>query len=153
PNAPAAAHTVSVHPQDYVTFPHDFPTYTITVPATGTAPGLLFLAPVKTNGPARNFLFIADDSDEPVFWQAAGLSGFDFKLQPDRSLTYYDTSDNVFHILDNTYSQTRTIAASGAMADLHDLQIISDTGHWHSLLLIYNSQIVDMTQFGGYLTA
>jgi uncharacterized repeat protein (TIGR01451 family) len=152
-NAPAAANAVSVNPQNFVTFPHDFPAYTITVPATNTAPGLLFMAPVKASGAARNFLFIVDDSGQPVYWQPAGLSGFDFKLQPDGSLTYYDTSDDVFHVLDTTYSQTKTIAAVGGLADLHDLQIITDTGHWHSLLLIYNSQTVDMTQFGGYPTA
>ena len=51
--APSAA-AVAVHPQDYVTFPDDFPAYTITVPASGTAPGLLFMAPFPVPGLARD---------------------------------------------------------------------------------------------------
>jgi len=77
PAAPAGPQTVALHPQDYVTFPDNFPAYTVTVPAANTAPGLLFLAPFFTGTSDRNYLFIADDSGEPVFWQAARVQAVD----------------------------------------------------------------------------
>lgn len=151
PSVPAA---VTEHPQDDVTFPHDFPALTITVPASGTAPGSLFMAPIPlTTGPS--FLYIADDSGEPVYWQRMppGISAIDFKQQPDGSLTYFDSQTAGWHVLDNTYSTTRIITATnGYTADLHDLQILPNGD---ALFLIYDPHQIDMSHIisGGVTTA
>jgi hypothetical protein len=153
PSGPVQASSVAMHPQDDVTFPDDFPAYTVTVSASGTAPGSLFLAPFNLSG-HRNFLSIMDDTGEPIFWQASAGVGFDFKRQPDGTLTYYDSADFRFHVLDNTYTEIKTIgAANGYTADVHDLQILPNGD---ALLLIYDPQIVDTTTIitsGGYTTA
>ena len=149
-SAPAATGALALHPQDDVTFPDNFPAYTVTVPATGTAPGLLFLAPLGLIDPG-GFLFIASDTGEPVFWQKTAQGGFDFKQQPDGTLTYFDVATSRYRVLDNTYTQIKTIAAAnGYVANIHDLQILPDG---HALFLIYDPQITDMSQFGGYKTA
>jgi len=59
---------------------------------------------------------------------AAGrLCAFDFKKQPDGSLTYFTRFDNKFHVLDNTYSQTNTIAAPYTYtAEYRDVAIRTD---------------------------
>jgi Arylsulfotransferase (ASST)/Bacterial Ig-like domain len=152
PSTPAA---VNGHPQDYVTFPDDFPAYTVTVPATNTAPGLLFSAPfpVLTGGPSE--LFIYDDTGEPVYWKEMppGAQGYDFKVQPDGHLTYFSGADNKFHVLDNTYTEVKSVgAANGYTADLHDFQILPNGD---ALFLIYDPQPVDMSQIitGGVPTA
>src|SRR5262249_31677286 len=73
------------------------------------------------------------------------------KKQPDGSLTYFDQVDNKFHVLDSTYSETRAIGAiNGYTADIHDLQILPNGD---ALFLIYDAQVTDTVQFGGYPTA
>ena len=152
-SAPAAPNAVVVHPQDYLTFPDNFPAYTVTVPATGTAPGLLFLAPIKVTPPTTNsYLLIADDSGEPIFWQATGFPAFDFKRQPDGSLTYFAQTDVRFHVLDSNYHEIKTIAAANGytITDPHDLQILPNG---HALFMVADPEITSTVQFGGYPTA
>src|SRR5260370_13960285 len=150
--APVAANAVTFNPQDYVTFPHDFPAYTVTVPASGTALGLLFPAPFSL-GAGRSFNFIADDTGQPVYWQAMppGIVAQDFKQQPNGSLTYFSSADHQFHALDNSYSETTTYqAGNGYLADLHDLQLLPNG---HALLMIYDPEPYDTSALGGYVTA
>ena len=147
---PTAPNAVAAHPQDYVTFPHDFPTITVTTPASGTSNGLLFTAPFSIAG-GRTFLSIMDNTGEPVYWKSTVASFSDFTQQSDGTLTYMDTVDFKFHVLDSTYAETRTIAAVGSLpADPHDLQISPDG---HALLLIYDPEITDTLAFGGSMSA
>ncbi|MEP7357535.1 MAG: aryl-sulfate sulfotransferase [Anaerolineales bacterium] len=143
------------HPQGYATFPDDFPAYTVTVPASGTAPGLLFMAIIPwINQRPAHYLFIADDTGEPVYYQSTGASSsFDFKLQPNGRLSYYSSSNSKFHVLDNTYTEVEAIGAgNGYTADLHELQLLPNG---HALLMIYDSHVQDMSAItpGGYTTA
>src|SRR4029079_8905875 len=109
-------------------------------PASNTAPGLLFVAPFPgTPNTGRSFLSILDNTGEPIFWQAGAATFTDFKRQSDGTLTYFDSSNNRFHVLDSGYNEVKTIiAANGYTADLHDLQILPNG---HALLLIYDPQI------------
>jgi hypothetical protein len=155
PAAPNGPGGLAAHPQDYVTFPDDFPAYTITVPANGTAPGLLFLAPFRPFMGGPSYLFMADDTGEPVYWQAfpPGAQAVDFKRQPNGWLTYFLSSDLRFHALDNTYTEVATFASgNGYQTDQHELQVLPNG---HVLLMSYDAELVDMSVIttGGQTTA
>jgi hypothetical protein len=142
PNGPGG---LAVDPQDYVTFRHNFPVNTITVPATDTAPGFLFLAPFRLVNGSQSYLFVADDSGEPVYWQALplGAQSYDFKRQPNGWLTYFLSSDARFHALDNNYAQVAAFAAgNGYSTDQHELQVLPNG---HVLLLSYDGELVNMS--------
>lgn len=154
PAVPSAPGALAQHPQDDVTFPDDFPAYTVTVPGANTAPGLLFMAPIPL-GAGPNFVYITDNNGEPVYVNRlpTGDGVYDFKEQPDGSLTYYDFTVQGWHVLDNTYKETRLISAvNGYSADLHDLQILPNGD---ALFLIYDPHQIDMSQIisGGVATA
>jgi len=147
--APSAPGALALHPQDDVTFPDNFPGYTVTVPANDTAPGLLFSAPSALTTTLPGFLFIAKDNGAPVYWRAmpAGSSAFDFKEQPNGQLSYFSSADMKYHLLDNTYTEVRTISAvNGYTADLHELQILPNGD---ALFDIYDTEPYDLTPLGG----
>ena len=154
-SAPSSQAAVAGYPQDYITFPDEFPPYTITVPATGTAPGLLFMAPFGTMPNASGpYLYIADDRGEPVFWKALGVkNAFDFKPLWNGQLSYFYTADSGYHILDNSYTEVEVVrAGNGYIADQHEFQLLPDA---HALLMAYDPQLVDMSVIttGGQVTA
>ena len=154
---PASAGSASQTNSSFLTLPSGFPSYTVTVPANGTGSGDLFIAPIifATGTGLHPYLLILNDSGEPVFHMQMPLDSFitDFKRQPSGLLTYYDSTSDNFKVLDSSYSVVDTFqAGNGYSTDVHDLQILPDG---HALLMIYDPQIVDMSQIaaGGYPTA
>lgn len=78
---------------DYVTLPDDFPTISVTVAASGTADGYIFMSNHHLFwNRSRSYLLILDDGGEPVFYRrmTTGKPTNDFKLQPNGLLTYWD---------------------------------------------------------------
>jgi hypothetical protein len=146
---------VAPRPQDYITFPDDFPAYTITVPASGTAPGLLFMSPFPI-GPVTTtrYLLAADESGEPVYWQALGPhNGFDFKRLWNGQLAYFWVGDGQFHVLDDTYTEVEIVGTgNGYETDEHEFQLLSNG---HILLMSYDPQMVDLSVIttGGNVSA
>ena len=136
--------------RDYVTVPDSFPTISVTTPASGTADGYLFLAPFTIGdghfgGDEPPYLLILDDQGEPVFYRElpAGETAFDFKRQPGGELTYVLTESG-FHVLDETYTEVAVYTAgNGYKHDIHDFQLRPDG---RALLMIYDGQIVDMSE-------
>jgi hypothetical protein len=162
PNAGQASDSsnspVTYTAKSFATLPDTFPAITVTVPASGTAEGYLFLSnfltyPTFLN--SKGYLLILDDQGEPVYagQMAEGWPYIDFKKQPDGTLTYYDIPLGGFKALDSSYTLTDTYkAGNGYRADFHELLVLPDG---HVLLMIYDEQTVDMSQIvaGGVPTA
>ncbi len=131
---------------DVVGLPADFPAISVTVPASDTAEGYLFLASLRWPGAdpsTRSYLLILDDSGEPVYYKRC-LYSLDFKRQPNGMLTYWDYGDNFFNVMDASYTVVDTVqAGNGYEINRHDLQILP-SGHY--LFTIYDPQPVDMSE-------
>lgn len=140
----------------YVTLPGDFPAITVTVPASNTAPGYVFVT--NFTGPglptAAPYVMILDNQGEPVYYhkQPPNLAGTDFKKQPDGTLTYYDRSVGAVRALDDTYETVKLYRARNHWTNHHDFQLLPNG---NQLYLIYDPQTIDMSRIapGGYPTA
>lgn len=145
-----------MNPAAYVTVPDDFPTITVTVPASNTAPGYIFIT--SFDGPglptAAPYIMILDNRGDLVFWhkQPPNRAGTDFKKQPNGWLTYYDRTVGKFRALDETYSTVRLFGAINHWTNHHDFQLLPNG---HQLYLIYDPRTIDMSQVvpGGHPNA
>ena len=133
----------------YVTAPADFPEITVSIPASGTAEGLIFLSTfyfdLRNQVPSQPYLLILDNTGEPVFYRKMPVGNplIDFKPQPDGTLTYADFQNNQIYVLDNTYTLVRTITAkNGFKADNHEVLVLPDG---NVLYMIYDARTVDMS--------
>ncbi len=135
----------------FVTLPSDFPTITVTTALSDTGDGYIFIAPFVGFAPPTSYAMIMDQSGQPVYYRKLIGITTDFKKQPNGTLTYW--SDGTYYAIDNSYNIVETYqAGNGYATDLHDLQVLPNG---HALLMIYDPQIVDMSQIvaGGYPTA
>lgn len=131
----------------YRTAPGDMPRFDVTQGAGSPGTGYVFMSPfdfTRTLG-VPPYLLILDNNGEPVYYQRMkGLpTAMDFKLHDNGLLTYYDRRQEVHVALNNQYEVVTTLPANGYTADLHDIQIL-DNGH--IVFLVYNEQVVDMSQ-------
>lgn len=134
----------------YATVPADFPTITVTTPASGTADGYVFISPFPGVPATTSYLIIADNSGQPIYYEKLGLAA-DFKVQSNGLLTYWEgiftaagIGGGTYYAMDNSYKIVDTYqAGNGYQADLHDLQLLPNG---HALLIIYDNQTVDMSQ-------
>lgn len=143
-------------PSTYVTVPDDFPVITVTVPASNTAPGYIFITSFAGPGlptPAP-YLMILDNQGEPVFYQKQppNQAGTDLKKQPNGWLTFYDRTIGKFRAIDETYTTVRIYGAIDRWTNHHDFQLLPNG---HQLYLIYDPRVVDMSQVvpGGHPNA
>jgi hypothetical protein len=135
----------------FVTVPSDFPVMTMTVPVSNTGDGYIFIAPINFGSGTTPYLLILDNTASPVYYKRLDANAFDFKKQPNGLLTYYKSG--VYLAMDSSYNIVDTYqAGNGYSTDLHELQLLPNG---HALLMIYDPQIVDMSQIapGGYTTA
>jgi hypothetical protein len=133
---------VSLHAD---TVPTGFPGIQSTVHGAPSS-GYLFLSNLKFQFPPviDPYLMILDNAGDPVFYRKMPQYCFDFKLQPNGLLTYYDNATNRFYALDSTYAVVDSFfCGNGYPTDLHELRLL-DNGH--SLLMSYDWQRVDMSQ-------
>ncbi|MCL4487616.1 MAG: aryl-sulfate sulfotransferase [Chloroflexi bacterium] len=140
PWAPAKP-SLSTAPR-FVTVPPDFPTYTVTTAANGTANGYVFIAPFPWGAGGAPYLLILDNSGQPVYYQRANGQLTDFKVQPNGLLTYFQGGQ--FYAMDSTYNVIDTYAAgNGYVTDEHELQLLPNG---HALLLGKDYETMDLTQ-------
>lgn len=140
----------------YVTLPADFPTITVTVPASNTAEGYLFVT--NFTGPglptAAPYAMILDNQGEPVFYdkRPPNQAATDFRKHPNGQLTYYDRSTGWFRALDQTYATVGFYHAKWHYTDHHDIELLPNG---HQRYLSYDPRIIDMSAIvpGGYPTA
>lgn len=121
--------------------PTDFPRVTVTT-STASSTGLIFTSPANRGGVA--YLALYDNSGAPVFFRTLPSRANDFKKHPNGLLTYYQRGLNRHVVLDDTYEVIEEIrAGNGYTSDAHDLQILPNG---HVLLMIYDRQIIDMSE-------
>ena len=138
----------------YVTAPSTLPVISVTTPASGTAPGYIFLANFfAPNKPT--FLLILDDEGELVYYKASTIANLvfaDFKVQPKGSLTYFEgfnnvTINGVFQEMNSSYEMTQTWQPGIPYpADVHDLHLLPNG---RALIMIYDIQSRDLSAYGG----
>jgi hypothetical protein len=119
-----------------------YPTITTTLYGT-PAPGRLFLASFPIGAAGSPYLMIVGNAGGPVFARAAPQFCTDFKEQPDGRLTYYDTANAKFYIMDNTYTVVDSVVCGNEFyTDLHELRLLPNG---HALLMGIDLEIVDMS--------
>jgi hypothetical protein len=113
----------------------DPPPVTILHAASGTAPGLLFLAP--SSGPGQRGVLILDDAGQPVWFEPTGLPAMNFRAQKLHGapvLTWWQAlpggglgrGEHV--VADASYREiARFPAGHGRPSDLHEL-LLTDRG-------------------------
>jgi len=127
------------------TLPSDFPRVTLTA-SDNPAPGKIFICNFSYDpaDPTPSYLQILDNTGAPVFYRKMPMTCFDFKVQENGSLTYYDSNHQSFTELDSTYNVVRSIACgNGYLTDIHELRILSDGD---ALLLAQDYETVDMSK-------
>jgi hypothetical protein len=138
--------------------PGDFPSITITVPASDTAEGYLFLTAFRWPPPGAkaSYLLILDNTGQPVYYNrlasALAATGYDFKRQAGNLLTYFDRDQRKLWVMDSTYTVTDAWQTTRGLMDQHDAQLLPNG---HALLMAYDPKEVDMSQLvpGGSPTA
>jgi Arylsulfotransferase (ASST) len=134
------------------------PLVTILHPASGTAPGLIFLAPkrkVAQDGP-----MIIDDRGQVVWFDPLPAKGVtDFKVQRYQGrpvLTWwqgqvakggYSGSASGYMIMDSSYHVIKVVhAGNGLTGDIHDFQL---TPSGTALMTIFHKVPYDLSSIGG----
>ena len=119
------------------------PPITVTLTTGDPTDDFIFTAP---SVPGNNWLTIMDSSGRIEFSRQFPNRVFDFKAQGDK-LTYFT---GYFEVLDQYYQLIDTWKAVGYPTDNHDLQLL-DNGN--ALLLVYKPRTVDLSAYGGHVTA
>jgi hypothetical protein len=143
------------------------PAITVGTPASGTAPGLVFVAPTGHNAmfvtqattPGQFGPMILDNSGEPVwFLPLATEVAQNFRAQTYRGrpvLTWYEgptgsTYGGSCVIYDGSYRELKRVhGGNGYSCDLHEF-LITERGT--ALLSIYNEVTANLTSIGGPAT-
>jgi hypothetical protein len=130
----------STRVQESLTLPEDFPP--IRILKNGTPEGNpLFLGSFAW-GPDTSspYLMILNRDGRPLFYRRA--EGWDFTVQPNGSLTYYDESLGYFVALDSSYHIVDMYACgNGYATNEHELRVLPNG---HALLMSYDRRIVPM---------
>lgn len=143
------------------------PVVSFGVPANGTAPGYLFLAPFDIGAATSAYQstpdnlshsgpLVVDDGGEPVWFLPLGSTtamGLQVqRYQGRRVLTWYEgqvlgPEGGSFYVYDLTYHQVAHVKAGhGRKGDLHDFVITPDDT---ALITIYGQIAADLTSIGG----
>ncbi len=109
------------------TFPPDFPTLKVTTSDSPTA-GYIFLATNVQPNSYGNYLIIADNNGNPVFYRAPGQGAIlGFTIQPTGVLTYLTQNTNTYYVMNTSLQVIDSITAgNGYKTDNHELQILPD---------------------------
>ncbi len=133
---------------DFLTVPQDIPHFELAASSADPSEGDLFVAPFYwTESTVGSYLLIMDRQGKLVYYQsmADALDAWDFKVQPNGMLTYYDQKDSTVYVMDSHYKVVDTYqAADGYSADLHDFQLLPNG---NALLMIYDAETIDMRKY------
>jgi len=143
PDHVAPIPATQLHPVLADTLPVDFPA--ISASTFGiTAPGKLFLANMRFTGSYAPYLMILENSGQPVFYRALQDRVWDFKIQPNGMMTYYDSFSQAYLVMDTAYQVVDTIrCGNGYSTDVHELRVLPNG---NALLMSYDPQVVDMSR-------
>jgi hypothetical protein len=131
----------------FLTLPQDIPHYRVSTALPEAGEGYIFVAPFYwTKTTIGSYLLILDGKGRIVYYQSVAddLAAFDFKVQPNGLLAYWDQKDSTFHLMDAQYRMVDSYqAGNGYVADLHDFQILPNG---NVLLMAYDDETVDMSK-------
>jgi hypothetical protein len=123
--------------------PLDFPYFRVT-DLGDQSPGRIFMSPFGTTSRTTPYLMILETSGSLFFYRRLQASGYDFKVQPNGMLTYFDTHAGYFYGMDSSYKIVDVFkCGNGYATDVHDLQILPNG---HALLLGDDPKKVDMSK-------
>ncbi len=126
---------------DFLTVPQDIPHYTVSKTSPDAGEGDIFVAPFYwTKAKVGSYLLILNGQGQLVYYQsmADALDAWDFKVQPNGLLSYYDQKDSIFYLMNSHYQIVATYqAGDGYLADLHDFQLLPDG---NALLMVYDAR-------------
>jgi hypothetical protein len=107
------------------TLPSDFPPLTVTVSDSPTH-GYIFLATNIQQKFFGNYLIIADNNGNPVFYRNVGqYPALDFTIQPTGVLTYFIANKLIYYVMNTSLQVIDSITAgNGYVCDDHELQIL-----------------------------
>lgn len=132
----------------FLTVPQDIPHFRVTTPATDMSEGDVFVSPFYwTKNTTGSYLLILDGQGKLVYYKSMAdeLGAFDFKLQPNGMLSYYDQLTSRYVLMNSKYQVADTYqAGNGYVADLHDFLLLPNG---NALLMAYDAQSIDMSQF------
>jgi Arylsulfotransferase (ASST) len=132
---------------DFLTVPQDIPHFTVTQASPDNGEGDIFVAPFYwTKSTVGSYLLILNGQGQLVYYQsvAEAQSAFDFKVQPNGLLSYFDQKSTTFYVMDSHYKVVNTYqAGNGYTADLHELQLLPNGD---ALLMAYDDETVDMSK-------
>ncbi len=113
------------------------------IPLEDTSGELLFLAPFTPDNSVAPSLLIQDNLGSIVFQRTMPRPCFDFKLQPDGRMSYFDSTPGKFMLMNSAYVVVDSVACgNGYATDAHELRVLPN-GHY--LLLGIDPQVVDMS--------
>jgi hypothetical protein len=118
----------------------DVPKFSITS-AAGCDSNYIFLATTTSLAP---YIMIIDNNGNPLFAQKTTGGVYDFKPQPNGTLSYYDIKMDGYYILDDNYNLIDSIRClNGIETDIHELRILPNGNY---LILGFDTHKVDMSQ-------
>jgi outer membrane protein assembly factor BamB len=131
----------------FLTVPQDIPHFRVTTPDADSSEGDIFVSPFYwTKNTTGSYLLILDAQGRLVYYKsmAEDLGAFDFKLQPNGMLSYYDQLTSNYVLMNSSYQVVDTYqAGNGYVADLHDFLLLPDG---NALLMAYDAQSIDMSK-------
>lgn len=121
-------------------FPDDLPKFKI-VKSYGCDTSSIFLAPTASKVP---YLMIIDNEGTPKFFKKVKGSIYDFKPQPNGTLSYFDRGGDCFYIMNKNYELIDSIKCIGDLyTDFHEFRILPNGNY---LILGFDSRIIDMSR-------
>jgi hypothetical protein len=130
------------------------PNINVTV-SDNPSPGCLFLSNIvfNVNIPNQNHILILENDATPVFARQMPQRIFDFNKQPNGNLTYFDQAKGKYFEMNPSYNVIDSYyTGNGYLTDLHELRVLPNG---NALLMSYDKQIIDMSQYvpGGNTSA
>ena len=120
--------------------PANVPVFSISSSA-GCDTNEIFLATTSSSAP---YIMIIGNNGIPVFAQKTDGGVYDFKPQPNGTLSYYDIKMDSYYILDKDYNLIDSIRClNGIETDIHELRILPN-GNF--LILGFDAHKVDMSK-------
>jgi hypothetical protein len=130
----------------------NFPPMEISIHDTSATTGYYFIAPYASSPPYSysHPQLILDRLGKVVWYrvfpgQPGNTTTYDFKIQPDKRMTYYSIVRKKYFVMDSTFMIKDSLdAANGFELDVHDLQFLPN-GHY--LLLALETRIRNLTGY------
>lgn len=138
------------------TVPADFPLISVSLLNEPTAPGFLFFTThtLQSNNKQSRYAIIADNNGDLIFYRQIDDDLLaNFTVQSNGNLTLSNWSEDYHMVLNNRYEVVEVVRGYvDREVDSHEFVITEDN---HKLMIIYDNEVVDMSQIvlGGDPTA